>query len=538
VLPDGAAAPVLRVQAREAGPAGATLSIRIDATTDGRVTAVVNGSAGARTYNAGGGFADLEGLVAALNADPEIRATALGPLLPAATAAALPLTPTRTLTVRLEGERTARYEDQPDASALVTAAAADPSITLALAPGATATQLPDAGTDNEVYLTGGRAAGLARSYAGQTRTGADDVVIELVPTPGTAGEATRFQMLAGSRPSTVRLVVGVDAGGGFEEREVHDNLSMDPDSDRYLPSALAAGSGLVRALDQFRRSRARSFPASTAAPARLAGGRAPILSAWEGAIDALGDQDAVDLVLAGLQEWKDTALDGVEVQRAMLAHARTQADTAKPRIVLGSIRPADNRQLRNILGHAQQIKDRRMILAAPSGVEGALAGLLGHLEFFQSPTYKTVASPGVPLVPYSEGELNQMLGTGGICAVVSRRGLGTVCLKGIFTDGFQISVVRIADRCIREVKAISQGFIGELNNGDARNALKQMIVATFSQLERDGALVPSTDGTQPAFLVDVYSSQNDFAGGIVRVDIAVRPVRAIDYIYATIQVKN
>ena len=53
-----------------------------------------------------------------------------------------------------------------------------------------------------------------------------------------------------------------------------------------------------------------------------------------------------------------------------------------------------------------------------------------------------------------------------------------------------------------------------------------------------GALVPSTDGSDPPFVVDVYSTQQDFAQGIVRIDIAVRPVRAIDYVYATIRVKN
>ncbi len=56
-------------------------------------------------------------------------------------------------------------------------------------------------------------------------------------------------------------------------------------------------------------------------------------------------------------------------------------------------------------------------------------------------------------------------------------------------------------------------------------------------MENEGALVPSVDGTEPAFIVDVYSSQLDFAQGIVRVDLAVRPVRAIDYIYATITVQ-
>ena len=118
------------------------------------------------------------------------------------------------------------------------------------------------------------------------------------------------------------------------------------------------------------------------------------------------------------------------------------------------------------------------------------------------------------------------------------RGRGTICIKGIATDGFQVSVLRVADRCVREVRAISDKFIGELNNSDSRNALKQMIVAMFKQMERDGALVPSVDGSSPAFLVDVYGSQEDTAAGIVRIDIAVRPVRAIDYVYATLRIKN
>ena len=56
-------------------------------------------------------------------------------------------------------------------------------------------------------------------------------------------------------------------------------------------------------------------------------------------------------------------------------------------------------------------------------------------------------------------------------------------------------------------------------------------------MEKENAIVPSTDGKQPAYLIDVYSSQMDFAQGVVRVDIAVRPVRAMDYIYATITVQ-
>ena len=146
---------------------------------------------------------------------------------------------------------------------------------------------------------------------------------------------------------------------------------------------------------------------------------------------------------------------------------------------------------------------------------------------------------GLPPATYRESELNRLLGpTHNLVVVQQRIGRGVIVLRGLDTTGDQISVTRVADACIREVKAISENFIGELNSADARTALRQQIVATFTRMERAGALVPSTDGTDPAFLVDVYSTQLDFAQGIVRIDIAVRPVRAIDYIYATIRVKN
>src|SRR5262249_12337534 len=156
-----------------------------------------------------------------------------------------------------------------------------------------------------------------------------------------------------------------------------------------------------------------------------------------------------------------------------------------------------------------------------------------------SPTFKGVPLFGISPARYSDSNLNRLLGSAiNLCVVQYREGHGVVVLRGIDTSGDQISVTRVADECIREVEAISMNFIGELNTEDARIALKEQIVATLTRLERAGALVKSTDGTSPAFLVDVYSTQMDFAQGIVRVDVAVRPVRAIDYIYATIRVRN
>jgi hypothetical protein len=135
--------------------------------------------------------------------------------------------------------------------------------------------------------------------------------------------------------------------------------------------------------------------------------------------------------------------------------------------------------------------------------------------------------------------LNRLLGPNiNLLVVQDRAGRGVVVLKGIDTTGDQISVTRVADSAIRATKAIAENFIGQLNTEDARVALKQQLIATFIRMERDGAIVPSTDGKDPSYLVDVYSTQQDFAQGIVRIDIAVRPVRSIDYIYATIRVKN
>ncbi|NWM10754.1 hypothetical protein, partial [Escherichia coli] len=83
--------------------------------------------------------------------------------------------------------------------------------------------------------------------------------------------------------------------------------------------------------------------------------------------------------------------------------------------------------------------------------------------------------------------------------------------RGLDTSGDQISVTRVADICIRETRNISENFIGVLNDAGARLALREQLVGTFTRMEREGSLVPSTDGTSPAFTVDVYSTQLDFA---------------------------
>jgi hypothetical protein len=213
------------------------------------------------------------------------------------------------------------------------------------------------------------------------------------------------------------------------------------------------------------------------------------------------------------------------------------ADVARNRIGIGSASVAESRKVEDILDHADDVRSDHFILAAPARMEAAVAGLLGRQDYFQSPTFKTIALPDAPVGQYSDAQLEQLI-SGNVLVVSERRKLGILAVKGLLTSGRQINVQRTANKAVRDVKAIADKYIGLLNNDGTRNALRQQIFALLLQMERDGALVPSVDGTSPAFGVEVYSTQADFANGIVRIDIAVRPVRAIDYVYATILVKN
>jgi hypothetical protein len=526
---DAANNPAIRISAAAAGAAGTSIAVTIaDASGDAKVD-IAGLSSGPLSVTA----STLDNLIQQLSAHPDLVVDKIGDVLPAPAAAAN-LQASVTLFVRQRGQSTARLADLTSATAIIAALTSHGAIKATLVGGANAAHLPS--TTNDFHLYGGRSAGRALPLHGQQND--QDVVVVLVPAPDADAARVRVRIVQGSRSNTVRVIAGIETDSGFEAREQWDNLTMDPDSPNYLPSVFE-NSTLIRAIDRFKPSGALTWPAAISDAKKFTGGAAPSTAAYLAAIDALDNEEAVDLVLAGLQNWEDPNLDHLAVQRHLLGHARTQADKARPRIAIGSINPTQAGDIKALTAHAAEVGDRRFVLCTPAGSEGAIAGLLGHLEYFHSPTFKSIAALGVPLTRYRDSELDRLVGPeGNLCVVQQRRGRGTICLKGISTTGDQISVTRTADVCVRRVQAISDRFIGELNNADARNALKQMITATFLQMERDGALVPSVDGSSPAFQVDVYSSQTDFAAGIVRIDIAVRPVRAIDYVYATITVKN
>jgi hypothetical protein len=310
--------------------------------------------------------------------------------------------------------------------------------------------------------------------------------------------------------------------------EIYDGVSMNPSDDKYLVDAVNRKSALVTAEDQ--RSSAK-FPNNNpaAVEASLSGGKTGEISKadFEAALDRLEAEPDVDMVSA-------CDVTDPEIHALIEAHCMKMSLDAKNRIGLGTV--ARNESIADIVKRTETLASDRFVLVAPYGVMGAVAGLISKLNYYESPTFKAISGIAKLERKYTPSEEMEML-KAGVVPMEAQKGRGIVVVKGISTSKEQISVTRIADHAVRGVKSVSDLFIGTLNSPDGRSALRGKITEFLMRMESEGALVPSTDGKEPPFLVDVYSSELDFAQGIVRVNIAVRPVRAMDYIYATIKVE-
>ena len=521
---NGAAdAPSIEVRARQAGTSGTGIRAAIVPAGATSVSLAVTPATGpVRTLGPAGTVADL---VAAASADPDVEVLSRGDVLPAAQAQ-VALERRVDVAVFTEGRDTRHYPDL--ASNAEIAAISDSGVAFSVVGGAAT--LPD--DDQGVPFEAGRNKGPALELAGAS---SDEPLLELVPAPGSSAQVAVSLAQAVAPPSPLPVAnVAIFADG--ELVETFNGLSMDPDDPMYLPEILGASSAFVRAHDLFVRGRTTSFPRALARPVHLTGGASPTTDDYSDALDRLESAEEVDLVIASTAN-QLTDADSIKVHQAVVAHCTKMADVARNRIGLGSVSATEAKSTSAILEHADDVRSDHFILSAPARSEAALAGLLGRQDYFESPTFKTIASLDADPGTYTDAQLTQLI-NGNVAVVNQRRGRGIIVVKGVLTSGRQINVQRTANKAVRDVKAIADKYIGLLNNENQRNSLKQQITALLLQMERDGALVPSTDGKDPAFRVDVYSTQADFANGIVRVDIAVRPVRAIDFIYATILVRN
>ena len=302
---------------------------------------------------------------------------------------------------------------------------------------------------------------------------------------------------------------------------------MDPKDERYLVNYVNRHSKLLVAREVGKKveKRALAVPFESS----LKGGTQPqvSLSDYERALEALELEPDVDAVMV---------CDNFDpkVHALVEAHCQNMSKNAMPRIGIGTVAPGED--VKSIVKRTEVLASDRFVLVAPYGVAGAVAGLISKLPYYESPTFKALSGVSELERRYTPSEQSELVKSG-ILVVDARRGRGIIVVKGITTSGEQISVIRVADRAVRGVKNVAENFIGTLNSPGGRIALREKITEFLISMERDGAIVPSVDGTKPPFMVDVYCSELDFAQGIVRVDVAVRPVRAMDYIYATITVE-
>jgi hypothetical protein len=310
--------------------------------------------------------------------------------------------------------------------------------------------------------------------------------------------------------------------------EVFDNVVLDRKGDQYIIDVINGRSNLVSATDQRPKS-AKISKNMCLGNLVLSGGLTakPGVPEYEKALEMLEMEDDIDMVCAA-DSW-DPAVHAV-----IDAHCQNMSKDAKNRIGIGTVGPGE--QISDIVNRTTTLASDRFIIVAPYGVAGAVSGLISKLQYFQSPTFKALTGVAELEVRYTPSQLMELL-KAGILPLEARRGRGIIVEKGITTSKEQISVMRIADHAVRSTKNVAENFIGTLNTAGGRTALREKLIETFLTMVREESIVPSTDGKQPPFLVDVYSSQLDFAQGIVRADIAVRPVRAMDYIYATVTVQ-
>ncbi|MEM6621902.1 MAG: phage tail sheath subtilisin-like domain-containing protein [Pseudomonadota bacterium] len=323
--------------------------------------------------------------------------------------------------------------------------------------------------------------------------------------------------------------------------ETFRNLSPDTTDARFFLDVVNAESGFIALpanVPPFAVGGSMS-PANanaTAPASKLAGGFEPTVAEFSLALERLESQRQVDMVIASNRIADN--ITSTELASAVISHCERMSRKAANRIGLGQIPPhgTSRPDIPAAAAMAAALTSDRFVLTAPSGYVGAVAGLLSKQSYFQSPTFKTLRGIAAPNYDFSDGDLRALLNAGLLpIDTLPRKGVAVV--KGIATSQYQINVQRTADRAVRTVQNIAIDYVGLLNNQAQRSALRQRIDEAFNAMTREGALVPSADGLSPPYEVEVTATNADAAAGIVRIGIAVRPVRAIDYIYATINVR-
>lgn len=211
--------------------------------------------------------------------------------------------------------------------------------------------------------------------------------------------------------------------------------------------------------------------------------------------------------------------------------------------VIGS----DAVQVADITAHADAVGDMRgrVILVSPGihafdSVAGAdvvlpgtysaaaVAGLLSTLVPQSSPTNKTLVGVQKLEQRFTYGEEKTLVGHPAGVLVLQEKG-GVSIVRGISADqgAFkQITTRRITDYAKAGMRAVSNPFIGKLNNARVRKALNGAINGFLSAMVADEALI--------SYDLSVTATRADEIAGRAIVNAIIRPTFSIDFVAVTL----
>jgi hypothetical protein len=225
-----------------------------------------------------------------------------------------------------------------------------------------------------------------------------------------------------------------------------------------------------------------------------------------------------------------------QVKAAILGHLEKTENLGRERIAVVG---ADNNDVQKILENANDVADKRLVLAAPGLQQvdpdtgntvrlppcfaaAAVAGKLSSVSPHISLTNKTLAGIDALAVDYNYGDLKSLV-QNRVLALQKKRGIRVV--KAISTDDEafkQISVRRIVDYGKEGTRIGSNQYIGKLNNRRVRENLRTTLDSFLGDLLLREFL---TD-----YKLTVFADRAMEIRGEVLVTMDLKPTFSIDYI--------
>ena len=291
---------------------------------------------------------------------------------------------------------------------------------------------------------------------------------------------------------------------------------MDPDDPHYLPAVLSASS-LIRAHDLFVRSRTTSFPRSMRARSRSPAARRRCPTTTRIGARSAGDRaEEVDLVIASVASQLD---DRRRARRASGGGRALHEDggrRAQPdRHRLGHHGRSKARSIRSSTTPTTCAAITSSSPRRPAS-KAAVAGLLARRTTSSRRRSRRSPASTSPPGSYTDAQLEQLI-TGNVTGDQSEaQGSASSSSRACSPAGGRSTCSAPPTRPCATSRRSPTSTSGCSTTKARATHCASRSSRCSCRCSATARIVPSTDGKDPAFTVDVYSTQADFANGIVR----------------------